>query len=138
MQPHRSQLRSLLTFSLAALAGIACLAVAEEHTRDSLDTVKKSLAANKAILVDVREKAEWDKGHLRDAQLLSLSVLQDKPSPAVLQQVLSKDKAIYLHCAAGVRCLKAAEILRKQGYDVRPLKEGYQSLLKQGFSRAAD
>jgi hypothetical protein len=32
--------------------------------------------------------------------------------------------------------LPAADILRKAGYDVRPLKDGYGSLLKNGFSKA--
>ena len=47
--------------------------VAPEHTKDSLETVKKNQEAKKAILVDVREKKEWDDGHLRDAVLLPLS-----------------------------------------------------------------
>ena len=43
---------------------------------------------------------------------------------------------VYLHCAAGGRCLVAAEVLKKQGYDVRPLKAGYDSLVKEGFEKA--
>ncbi len=37
---------------------------------------------------------------------------------------------------SGVRCLKAADELKKLGYDVRPLKEGYKDLLKAGFAPA--
>ena len=53
--------------------------------------------------------------------------------------MLPKDKVAYLHCASGVRCLKAAEILLKQGYDVRPLKDGlHKSLLTNGFTKAEE
>ena len=88
------------------------------------------------MLIDVREKTEWDKGHLKDAKLLPLSALKADPLPKDLVQLLPKDKIIYAHCAAGVRCVSAAEILRKAGYDVRPLKDGYNSLLKKGFPKA--
>ena len=121
--------------SLAILAGITAIASAQEHTKDSLETVKKALAAKSALLIDVREKGEWDKGHLQDAKLITLSSLKkDAKAPADL----AKDKALYLHCGSGVRCLQAAEILKQQGYDVRPLKEGYQDLLKQGFQKAKE
>ena len=119
--------------SLATLIGVALTAAAQEHTKDSLETVKKALAAKSALLIDVREKGEWDKGHLQDAKLMTLSSLK---KDAKVSADLAKDKAIYLHCASGVRCLQAAEILKKQGYDARPLKEGYQDLLKEGFTKA--
>jgi len=35
----------------------------------------------------------------------------------------------------GVRALKAAKILEKLGYNVRPLKAGYEDLVKAGFAR---
>jgi hypothetical protein len=44
---------------------LAAAVRAGEHTEDSLDTVKKNLAENKAVLIDVREAAEWKRGHLR-------------------------------------------------------------------------
>lgn len=43
---------------------------------------------------------------------------------------------MYLHCGSGVRTLKAADELKKLGYDVRPLKPGYKELLKAGFEKA--
>ena len=116
--------------------GVVTCATAQEHTKDSLDTVKKALAEKKAVLIDVREKSEWDKGHLKDASLLPLSSLKEKELPKDLAKLLPKDKVAYLHCAAGVRCVAAAEILRKHGYDVRPLKDGYKSLLEKGFPKA--
>jgi phage shock protein E len=108
----------------------------QEHTKDSLDAVKKALAAKKAVLVDVREKVEWTRGHLKDAKLLPLSRLKGDALPEDVPMILTQSKVAYLHCASGIRCLRAAEILRKKGYDVRPLKAGYKDLLKQGFLKA--
>jgi rhodanese-related sulfurtransferase len=98
--------------------------------------VQKALADNKAVLLDVREQSEWDAGHLESAQLLPLSVLNKGVTPEMLAKVAPKDKIVYLHCASGLRCLKAAEVLKKQGYEVRPLKAGYAQLLKAGFKAA--
>lgn len=123
--------------SVAAVGVIlVCVASAQEHTKDSLEQVKKALADKKAVLLDVREKTEWNKGHLNGAKLIPLSELKKDMLPKELLQQLPKDKVIYAHCAAGGRCLTAADILRKAGYDVRPLKDGYSSLLKNGFPKA--
>lgn len=122
---------------LTAMASIPLTGWAAEHTKDSLDIVKKAVAGNKAVLLDVREKAEWDDGHLRDARFLALSDLRRGVKADELARVLPKDKVIYCHCASGRRCLQAADILKKNGYDVRPLKPGYRDLLKSGFAPAA-
>ncbi len=121
---------------LVGLGGLASPVPAGGHTKDSLAMVKKALADKKAVLLDVREQTEWDDGHIKDAKSLPLSVLQGKIKAENLARVLPKGQVIYCHCAAGGRCLKAAEVLREHGYDVRPLKPGYQALLKAGFPPA--
>lgn len=109
---------------------------AEAHTKDSLATVQRGLAEQKAVLVDVREKDEWKEGHLREARLLPLSAIEKGIPQDELAKFLPMGKVIYLHCAAGARCVKAATILKKQGYDVRPLKPGFDELLEEGFPAA--
>lgn len=121
---------------LITMLGSVAVVLSAEHTKDSLNDVKKGVADNKAVLLDVREKGEWDKGHLRDARFVALSALRRGIKADKLAQVLPKDKVIYCHCASGQRCLKAADLLQKEGYDVRPLKAGYQELLKSGFPAA--
>jgi phage shock protein E len=125
-----------LTLVLIGLTLAGSAVVGQEHTKDSLETVKKALADKKAVLIDVREKAEWDAGHLKDAKLLPLSTLKEEKLPKEVAQLLPKDKVAYLHCASGGRVLKVAEILRKEGYEVRPLKAGYKDLLQNGFPQA--
>jgi phage shock protein E len=119
----------------AALLLLTRYAVADGHTKDTLDMVKDSLKDKKAILVDVREQKEWDAGHLKAAVLLPLSKLNGTESETAIKD-LPKDKVIYLHCARGSRCLKAAKILKEQGYDARPLAAGYEALVKEGFPKA--
>jgi len=128
-----------LTFGLVVLgwlvSGHADITAAE-HTKDSLDTIKKNMAAKKAVLVDVREKAEWDDGHLRDAVLLPLSEIADRLAKKAVDKQFPKGTILYLHCASGRRCLKAAELLKNSGYDLRPLRDGYDALLQGGFPKA--
>ena len=86
--------------------------------------------------MDVREKSEWDQGHLEIANLLPLSRLRTGVKPKTLAKQLSKKKIIYCHCRSGGRVLPATDILKKLGYDVRPLKQGYAELLREGFAKA--
>lgn len=123
-----------VTACVALLVGVAFV-LAAEHTKDSLDTVKSALKDKTAVLVDVREQREWDNGHLDDAILVPLTRLETIDAETLARQ-LPKDKIIYCHCAAGRRALTAGDILKKHGYDVRPLKPGYGALLSEGFPKA--
>jgi rhodanese-related sulfurtransferase len=127
-----------IVFASVLLAGFVLdsASVAAEQTKDSLPTVQKRIVEKKAVLVDVREKSEWDEGHVQGAIFLPLSGLKDKADPAALSKVLPKDKVIYTHCVVGKRSLAAANILEKLGYDVQSLKPGYQELIDAGFPKA--
>ena len=105
------------------------------HTVDTIDTVRQLVTEKSAVLVDVREQDEWNAGHLADAAFLPLSSLQGPGLAAALQK-LPKDKPVYLHCKSGGRVLMCAEILQGKGYDIRPLRAGYESLLQAGFKKA--
>ncbi|QJW99050.1 rhodanese-like domain-containing protein [Frigoriglobus tundricola] len=121
---------------VVVLAAITAPVRAADHTKDSPQDVKKAVADGKAVLIDVREKSEWDDGHLNDAKLLPLSTLKAGAKAEDVARIVPKDKIVYCHCGSGMRCLKAADELKKLGYDVRPLKPGYKELLKAGFDPA--
>jgi len=110
--------------------------LAADHTKDTPADVKKAVEDKKAVLIDVREQKEWDEGHLKIAGLLALSDIKKGVPDEELAKKLPKGKIVYLHCKSGGRCLTAAELLQKKGYDVRPLKQGYEELLKEGFEKA--
>lgn len=108
------------------------------HTVDKLPVVKKRVVDGKAVLLDVREQREWDAGHLKSSHLLPLSVLRKGRLTVAQKKLLKKDKPIYCHCRSGGRVLAVANILKAQGYDIRPLKAGYADLVKAGFPKAKD
>ena len=126
------------TLSLGLVLGIATAytSFAVDLTKDSLATVKENVAAKKAVLVDVREKSEWDNGHIRDAIFLPLSQLRQGVTAEELAKRLPKDRVLYTHCVLGKRSLTAANILAKHGYELRPLEPGYKELLEAGFEKA--
>jgi phage shock protein E len=110
---------------------------ATTHTKDSLETVKENVKSGKAVVVDVREQSEWDAGHLKGAILLPQSKLKNEAQLKETLKAVPKDKIIYTHCRAGGRALMCGDILKQQGYDVRPLKPGFDDLLQAGFEKAS-
>ena len=84
----------------------------------------------------MREQKEWDAGHLKDADLLPLSKLKAGVGKDELDKKLPKGKVVYLHCKSGGRSLTAADILTKQGYEVRSLADGFDDLVKAGLPKA--
>lgn len=126
-------------FALVFILLITPASFAVDHTTDSLSTIKKNIESKKAVLVDVREKGEWDDGHIKGAIFLPLSSLRDGISEAE-QKKLPKDKIIYLHCAIGFRAKVAANLLHKDNakgnVQVKPVRNGYEELIDFGFEKA--
>jgi rhodanese-related sulfurtransferase len=89
------------------------------------------MAGKGALLLDVREQREWDEGHVDGAILFPLSRLRAGKLPG---RTLPSGKILYVHCRSGGRARIAAAILRKQGYDARPLRAGFAELARAGFS----
>ncbi len=141
MPSRLSRAICVLGVGIALLTARSASADTPKHTKDSLEKVRKALKEKKALLVDVREQKEWDAGHLEVAKLVPLSDLSanagDDEYAKKLAKKLPRKKVLYLHCRSGGRVLRAAPILKKFGYDVRPLKQGYEPLLKAGFKKAA-
>lgn len=117
----------------AAVLALAGWVTGAEHTTETLEAVRKNVQAGKAVLVDVREADEWKEGHVKGAKHLALSDLKKGVPTDELKKKLPPGTVVYLHCASGKRCLTAADILKERGYDVRPLKDGFGALVKNGF-----
>lgn len=133
-----------IAWVLLALSATSAMAQEIDYTPEPLRQVKANVDARKAILVDVREQSEWDRGHVRGAVLVPQSQLmlweRDGMSPAdraALAKVLPKGSVVYCHCASGGRALPGGESLRKLGYDARPLRSGYRQLIEAGFPKAS-
>lgn len=75
----------------------------------------------KAQLIDVREPQEFDRGHILGARNIPVTQLKQR----LIE--LRKDKPVYLYCQSGSRSARAAQILRKKGYeDISQLKGGFK------------
>ncbi len=74
--------------------------------------------AGEAVLIDVREPAEWKEGVAEPALLLSLTDLKGERNawrPALEQH---RGKPLIVYCRSGKRSAQAAEILRREGWQV--------------------
>jgi len=106
-----------------------------EFTKDSLEIVKQNVDKNKAVLVDVRSEEEWKKGHIEGSILVPVTSLRKGGDAKALAKSLPQKKILYTFCVVGMRAKAAAFELEKHGYSVRPLKPGYDELLKAGFKK---
>ncbi len=80
------------------------------------------------MLVDVREKPEWDAGHINGAVLKPMSTLQQT------FHEIPKDKPVYLHCGGGGRSSRAVQFLQSQGYtNAFNVKGGYKAWVASKF-----
>jgi len=77
------------------------------------------------ILIDVREREEWEQGNIDGAQHWPLSQIIEGHMPA-----LPKETPIILHCQKGIRSLQAATLLQARGFkDVYSMSGGYEAWL---------
>jgi sulfur-carrier protein adenylyltransferase/sulfurtransferase len=64
------------------------------------------------VVVDVREKLEWNEGHIPGAIHVPRGFLELQ----IEEAVPDKDKTVLLYCAGGVRSLMAGRTLQQMGY----------------------
>jgi rhodanese-related sulfurtransferase len=83
-----------------------------------------SMKSGKSVVVDVREKEEWDEEHIPDAIHLSRGTLEWR----IEEKIPDPNKTIILHCGGGGRSALAAESLQKMGYkNVRSMAGGFKA-----------
>jgi rhodanese-related sulfurtransferase len=76
----------------------------------------------KAQVIDVRDKADFDAGHITGARNIPVVNLREYPN------MLRKDQPVFLYDKKRSMSGRAALILKKQGYnDISILKSGYDS-----------
>lgn len=74
----------------------------------------------KAQVIDVRDKGSFDAGHILGARNISYPMLKQNPAS------LRKDQPVFLYDQGEGLSVRAAKLLRKQGYEnISILKGGY-------------
>ena len=76
----------------------------------NVDKVRQ-LVEDGAYIIDVRERMEYENGHINGAINIPLSELRDRVNE------IPKDKTVYLHCRTGQRSYNAALALQNLGFD---------------------
>lgn len=71
----------------------------------------RELLESGATIIDVREKSEYDRGHIKGALNIPFSEIRKR-----LDEV-PKDKAVYLHCRTGQRSYNVALLLQNLGFN---------------------
>lgn len=93
--------------NMAALVGLNILYGRSEQVPV---TKARELVETGAYIVDVREKAEYERGHLKGAVNIPLSELRDRI------EEIPKDIPVYVHCRTSQRSYNALMCLKGNGY----------------------
>ncbi|WP_321994895.1 FAD-dependent oxidoreductase [Clostridium butyricum] len=88
---------------------VSCNLLNGDFRQVNVDKVRE-LVENNAYIIDVREKNEYDNGHIINAVNIPLSELRDRISE------IPKDIPVYLHCRTGQRSYNAAKALGNLGF----------------------
>jgi rhodanese-related sulfurtransferase len=76
------------------------------------------------VIVDVRDKDEWDESHIPDAAHMSRGLLEYE----IEDKFPDRNMTIICHCGGGGRAALAAESLQKMGYkNVRSMAGGFKA-----------
>jgi len=100
-----------------------------EEAKKNITEISPQDAATKsrsgeAVIVDVREKDEWDEEHIPDAMHLSRGTIELD----IEEKVPDLNALIVCHCGGGGRSALAAESLQRMGYkNVRSMAGSFKA-----------
>ena len=105
---------------------------ARQHVREvSREEARARLAANpRAVLLDVREDAEWQAGHAAEAQHLGRGILERD----IEKRFPDPEVELIMYCGGGFRSALACEVAQRMGYrNVASLIGGYKGMATAGW-----
>ena len=82
----------------------------KEFKQVNIDKVRE-LVESDSVIIDVRERREYENGHIKNAINIPLSELRERVDE------IPKEKPVYLHCRTGQRSYNAALALKNLGYN---------------------
>ena|ERR1043166_2147615 len=112
------------------------VAEAKKHiTEMSPQDVAAKLKNGEAVVVDVRDKDEWDEEHIPGATHISRGTIEFD----IEEEVPDHKAMVICHCGGGSRSALAAENLKRMGYkNVRSMAGGFRAWKAAGLPTATE
>jgi rhodanese-related sulfurtransferase len=99
-------------------------------TEISPQDAAQKLKSGEAVIVDVRDKDEWDEEHIPGAMQMSRGTIELD----IEEKVPDTNAMIICHCGGGGRSALATESLQKMGYkNVRSMAGGFKAWKSAGL-----
>ena len=100
----------------------------------TIEEARARLAQNpKAVLVDVREDSEWERGHAQQAVHLGKGVLERD----IEKMFPDPQTELIMYCGGGYRSALTADVANRMGYrNTASLLGGYKALVTAGWPMA--
>lgn len=114
-------MRQILLLVTALCSLSACNKTIRTVDNDEFESV---LQDTNVILLDVRTPEEYVQGHIPGA--INVDVKQ-KYFVNIAKEKLVEGSTVAVYCKGGVRSMKAAKMLSKEGYQIVNLKNGFDS-----------
>jgi len=122
---------------LTFVAIVAIVSSALSLQAEDLQKLKKAIKKGDAVLLDVREKDEWDNAHLEHTVFASFTMLsQDGEAKKLVDRYKQKNPKIKIYCFSehGKRAKIAAARLKELiKADAAALSESYTTIRNAGF-----
>ena len=103
---------------------------ANDHIQTITQEDLKKLEKNDIVLVDVRSKEAFEKGHIQGAVHVERGMLEfyTDPSHALHKPELAQDKTYVVYCEVGGQGTLATKVMQDMGVEnVKNLVGGYQA-----------
>jgi rhodanese-related sulfurtransferase len=97
---------------------------------DNNELIKRINANPKLILLDVRNKEEYDAGHLKGATWLERGIVEY----TLARTLREPDAEIIVYCAKGNRSAQVVKTLKKMGYKNVKSHIGLEKWVEEGYS----
>jgi rhodanese-related sulfurtransferase len=102
--------------------------VAAYRVADFSDLVTATQRGESPLVVDARDRAEWEVGHLPMAELIPFYCVEAGVS------LLPSDVDVWVHCARGYRAAIAASILERHGRRPILIDDSYEHAVALGLA----
>ena len=117
-------MRNWIFSLLASVFCCGCTAQNESNVLSIEDYNKAIKSDSTAVIIDVRQPAEYADGHLSGASLLN--VLDEQTFDKGIKK-LDKQKTYYIYCRSGRRSQTASKKMQQQGLKVYDMKGGFNA-----------